>query len=189
MSRKVIQYRRSKFSTRLLTDRVYTAGHSWLKNEEGDLWRIGLTKFAIRMLGEAVEMDMEISQGDCIETGQVIGWIEGFKAVTDIFAPMTGAFRGSNEQLINDMELLRRDPYGKGWIYSIEGKPDSSCVDVEGYMAVLDRTIDKMMGSRHEGETSSAREVLHRLGGGLWPGNWMRRQAPALLLAKIDGVV
>ena len=189
MSRKVIQYRRSKFSTRLLTDRVYTAGHSWLKNEEGDLWRIGLTKFAIRMLGEAVEMDMEINQGDCIETGQVIGWIEGFKAVTDIFAPMTGAFRGSNEQLINDMELLRRDPYGKGWIYSIEGKPDSSCVDVEGYMAVLDRTIDKMMGTQGDSEKTLARNAAHRLADALRPRGRIRGQAPALLFATNDGAV
>ena len=151
VSNDAIQYRRSKFSTRLPADRVYTAGHSWLKNEAGDLWRIGFTKFAIRMLGEAVEMDFEIAAGERIETGQVIGWIEGFKAVTDIYAPITGSFRGTNEDLVNDMELLRRDPYDKGWIYSIEGKPDSGCVDVQGYMAVLDRTIDKMMGTRHDG--------------------------------------
>jgi glycine cleavage system H protein len=129
---------------------MYTAGHSWIRNEEGGLWRIGFTKFAIRMLGEAVEMDFEVAQGDRVETGQVIGWIEGFKAVTDIYAPMTGAFGGTNQELLKDLELLRRDPYHKGWIYSIEGKPDSSCVDPEGYVAVLDETIDKMLGKRHQ---------------------------------------
>ncbi len=149
MGREGIRYRRAKFSTRLLADRMYTAGHSWLRNEEGDLWRIGFTKFAIRMLGETVEMDFEIAEGDPIETGQVIGWIEGFKAVTDIYAPMTGAFGGINQKLLKDLELLRRDPYQRGWIYSIEGKPDSSCVNLEGYVAVLDETIDKMLGKRH----------------------------------------
>jgi glycine cleavage system H protein len=184
-----VNYRRSKFSTRLLTDRIYTAGHSWLKNEGDDLWRIGLTKFAIRMLGEAVEMDFEIGEADRVETGQVIGWIEGFKAVTDIYAPMDGTFRGANENLFDDMELLRRDPYDKGWIYSIEGKPNSSCIDIEGYMAVLDQTIDKMMGTPQEGETTSARSLLRRFGEGLWPQPWAPRVFPAPRFARNIGVV
>ena len=154
MAQEVIQYRRSKFSTRLLSDRLYTAGHSWLKNEGGDLWRIGLTKFATRMLGEGVEMEFEVGQDDRIKAGQVIGWIEGFKAVSDIYAPLTGTFFESNKTLLNDMGFLRSDPYEKGWLYSIEGKPDSSCVDVEGYMAILDQTIDKMMGTPHEEKTT-----------------------------------
>ena len=154
MGSREIRYSRSKYSTRLPTDRIYTAAHSWLKNEDGDVWRIGLTNFALRMLGEAVEMDFEIKIHDPVETGSVIGWIEGFKAVTDIYAPMTGSFQGTNEQLEDDLELLRRDPYGQGWMYSIEGEPDSSCVDAQGYAAVLDATIDKMMGIRDPGRTS-----------------------------------
>ena len=79
-----VHYRRSRFSTRLLEDRLYTAGHSWLEREEGDLWRIGFTKFAVRMLGEIVELSFETSAGSPVETGQVLGWLEGFKAVTDL---------------------------------------------------------------------------------------------------------
>ncbi len=155
MANEIIQYRRSKFSARIMTDRLYTGAHSWLKNEQGDIWRVGLTKFAIRMLGDAVEMDFEVAPGDRLETGQVIGWLEGFKAVTDIYAPMPSTFHETNESLLNDMELLRRDHYDKGWLYSIEGKPDSGCIDAEAYMAILDQTIDKMMGTRHDGETTS----------------------------------
>ena len=58
-----VHYRRSRFSTRLLEDRLYTAGHSWLEREEGDLWRIGFTKFAVRMLGESVELEFEMTPG------------------------------------------------------------------------------------------------------------------------------
>ena len=153
---KVIRYRRSKFSTRLPADHLYTAGHSWLRNEGGDLWQIGLTKFATRMLGEAVELDLEIGKGDSVETGQVVGWVEGFKAVTDIYVPLNGLFCGTNEALLEDMELLGRDSYDRGWIYSIEGKPDSDCLDVEGYMSVLDQTIDKMMGAPEENQMPPA---------------------------------
>ncbi len=146
MGKQEIQYRRSKFSTRLPTDRMYTAGHSWLKNEDGDLWRVGLTKFAVRMLGEAVEIDFEVAVGAQLETGQPIGWVEGFKAVTDIYVPIRGSFQGANEALLEDLEFLRSDPYDKGWLYVIKGQLDPTCVDVEGYMMVLDGTIDKMLG-------------------------------------------
>jgi hypothetical protein len=87
------------------------------------------------------------------------------------------------------MELLRRDPYDKGWIYSIEGKPDSNCIDIEGYMAVLDQTIDKMMGTPQEDETTSARGVLRRFGEGLWSQPWAHRVLPAPRFARDIGVI
>ena len=67
-----IRYQRSKYSTRLPTDRLYTAAHSWLQNVEGDVWRVGFTNFALRLLGEAVEMDFEIAHHDPVEKGSVI---------------------------------------------------------------------------------------------------------------------
>ncbi len=148
MGTEEIRYRRSKFSTRLPTDRLYTAGHAWLKNEGEGLWHIGFTKFSVRMLGEAVEMDIEIARGDRVEIGQAIGWIEGFKAVTDIYVPLAGCYSETNAALERNMALLRSDPYGEGWLYSIQGEPDSGCIDVEGYVAVLDEAIDKMLGKR-----------------------------------------
>ena len=54
-----IPYKRSRFSTRLLEHRLYTAGHSWLEQEDEDVWRVGFTKFAVRMLGEIVELGFE----------------------------------------------------------------------------------------------------------------------------------
>ena len=53
-----IRYKRSRFSTRLIESRLYTAGHGWLE-KDGDSWKIGFTKFAIRMLGEVVELEFE----------------------------------------------------------------------------------------------------------------------------------
>jgi glycine cleavage system H protein len=143
---EAIRYRRAKFATRLLGDRLYTAGHAWLAEESPGLWRIGLTKFAIRMLGEAVELDFEIRPGAAIEKGDVLGWIEGFKAVTDLYSPLGGVFHGQNDELLADPELLKKDPFGRGYLYRVEGRPDEDCVDVQGYVAILDATIDKMLG-------------------------------------------
>jgi glycine cleavage system H protein len=152
MGAEDIHYKRSRFSTRLKPDRSYTAGHHWLLRGENDLWRVGLTKFAVRMLGEAVELGFDVQAGAEVKTGQAIGWIEGFKAITDLYSPMGGRFEGSNPELDKEIKLVQTDPYGRGWLYSVRGTPGSGGLDVQGYVAVLDATIDKMLGQRHESE-------------------------------------
>ena len=144
-----IPYNRSRFSTRLLEDRLYTAGHSWLEREDEGLWRVGFTKFAVRMLGEIVELGFETEPGATVETGQVIGWLEGFKAVTDMYSPLGGRFEGFNPAVDEEAALLSRDPYRRGWLFRVRGEPDDDCLDVHGYIALLDMTIDKMLGRRH----------------------------------------
>jgi glycine cleavage system H protein len=152
MGAEDVHYKRSRFATRLFPDRVYTAGHSWIKREEGDLWRVGFTKFAVRMLGEAVEMNFDAKPGAEVKTGQPIGWIEGFKAVTDLYAPFAGRFEGGNPDLAKEIRLVQTDPSGRGWLYSLRGAPGPDCLDVQGYVSVLDATIDKMLGKRHDAE-------------------------------------
>ena len=80
----------------------------------------------------------------------MIGWLEGFKAVTDMFSPLTGQFEGSNPALDENVQLLTNDPYGKGWLFRVRGRPDRDCLDVHGYVSLLDTTIDKMLGQRHD---------------------------------------
>lgn len=106
-----------------------------------------MTKFATRLLGEPVEYDMEVAPDARVETGQVIGWVEGLKAVTDLYCPMTGRFRRANDELAADMTLLKRDAYESGWLYEVTGTPGDDCLELEGYAAVLDVTIDKMTGA------------------------------------------
>lgn len=146
-----LRYKRSRFSTTLPEEYLYTAGHYWLARDGADTWRVGLTKFATRMLGEIVEMEFEAGPGSQVATGQVIGWLEGFKAVADVFSPIAGEFRGANPDLDEQIELLHADPYRRGWLFNIHGIPgDGDCLDVQGYVSTLDATIDKMLGKRHE---------------------------------------
>jgi glycine cleavage system H protein len=145
-----IPYQRANFSTKIRVDRLYTAGHYWLRREGEALWRVGLTRFAVRMLGEAVEMGFEVAAGAAVASGQVVGWIEGFKAVSDLYAPMAGAFDGGNAELEGDMALFKKDPYERGWLFALRGEPGAGCVDPQSYVAVLDATIDKMLGQRHD---------------------------------------
>lgn len=146
MDTQYVQYKRSKFSTRLPSDRLYTTSHAWLKEDQTGLWCVGFTKFATRILGEPVEFDVELDKQAPVQAGDVIGWIEGFKAVTDLFCPLDGVFEWINAELNDEITLVQSDTYGRGWLYSVRGTPPSDCLDVEGYVAVLDGTIDKMMG-------------------------------------------
>jgi glycine cleavage system H protein len=145
-----IAYKRSRFSTRLPASYLYTPAHFWLREADAGVWQVGLTKFASRMLGDIVEFDFRVPAGTSIETGQVIGWTEGFKAMSDIYSAASGEFLGANPALAREITLLDHEPYDKGWLYGVRGRPDTAATDVHGYIAVLDATIDKMVGSRHD---------------------------------------
>lgn len=105
-----------------------------------------MTKFATRMLGELVEHGFEVEPGDQVEVGQVIGWIEGFKAASDLFCVVEGEFQRGNPQLQEKIRLLHTDPYGRGWLYEVRGTPEPSSVDVHGYVEILDQTINQIRG-------------------------------------------
>ena len=142
-----LRYKRSRFSTRLHTERLYTAAHQWLWQKEVDLWCVGFTKFALRMLGDPVEFEFECAPGAKVERGQVLGWIEGFKAVTDVFSPLDGTFAGTNPELDEDITLLASAPYGRGWLFATRGRPSPEMLDAQGYSTFLDATIDRMTGT------------------------------------------
>lgn len=145
-------YKRSRFVTHLPTDRLYTAAHYWLRRADDGVWTVGLTRFATRMLGDIVEVGFHVSPTDPIAVGQGIGFMEGFKAVSDIYSVVDGAFAGTNPDLERDITQLENDPYGGGWLFRATGLPDPQHCDAEGYAAVLDTTIDAMLESRHESD-------------------------------------
>ncbi len=142
---KTLHYKRSRFVTHLPVDYLYSPSHGWIARQEGDLWRVGFTKFAVRMLGDMVDHGFEIEPGAPVQPGQIVGWIEGFKAISDLFCIAEGQFAGANPLLKERITVVNKDPYGEGWLYMVKGKPDSKCVDVHGYRAILDKTIDKIL--------------------------------------------
>jgi glycine cleavage system H protein len=148
---QAVYYRRARFTTHLPLDCRYSPAHYWLREESAGIWRVGFTKFATRMLGDIVEFQFGVALGERIEVGEEIGSIEGLKAVTSLFSVGAGAFLGEGAPLRADVTLVESDPYGEGWLYRLEGRPAADTVDVHGYVAILDATIDKMMASRYAG--------------------------------------
>lgn len=145
---KLLHYRQAHFATPLPVDYLYGQSHAWIAREDKHHWRGGLTRFATRMLGEMVEHGFGVEIGAPVRPEQVIGWVEGFKAVSDLISIAQGKFAGGNPALQENIMLVNKDPHGAGWLYRIKGRPDSKCLDVHGYCAVLDQTIRKLQTQR-----------------------------------------
>ncbi len=101
------------------------------------------------MLGDLVEHDFEVKPDEAIVVGQIIGWIEGFKATSDLYSCLQGAFQGGNTELKENLDLLRTDPYRRGWLFEANGAPGDDAVDVHGYAEILNLAIDKVLEQEH----------------------------------------
>jgi glycine cleavage system H protein len=143
-----LYYRRLLFRTRLLGDRLYTPSHFWIQEQDPQVWRIGLTKFASRMLGDVVEIAFDCKDGDAIEIGESIGWFEGFKARSDLYSVAGGTFIGSNPLLVDRIAVVDDDRYRRGWLYEVRGAREPNAMDMHAYAALLDQTIDRMRQSQ-----------------------------------------
>lgn len=141
-------YKRSHFVTHLPVNYFYTRSHFWLAEQPGGEWRIGLTKFATRMLGDMVDHGFEPEANANVATGQIIGWVEGFKAISDVYCVANGTFLGSNTALREKISLIDKHPYKEGWLYAVRGMPDDKRLDVHGYREHLDRAIDLILSKQ-----------------------------------------
>ena len=141
-----LSYRRSRFSTKLPADRLYTPGHFWLREMASGVWRVGVTRFAQRMLGDLVEYGFEVKAGQAVELGEIVGWVEAFKATADVYCAGSGEFVRANPVLETEPRRFDIDPYSEGWLYELNGVPDPNAVDAAGYTRLLDLAIDKIQG-------------------------------------------
>jgi glycine cleavage system H protein len=143
--KEMLQYQRARFVTALPVDYLYAASHAWAARQGEGLWRVGLTRFATRMLGEMVDHGFAVEPEQAVERGQVIGWVEGFKAISDLFCVVAGEFAGANPALKERVHLVSRDPYRTGWLYEVKGESAADWMDVHAYAAFLDQTIDRIL--------------------------------------------
>ena len=98
----------------------YSKEHEWVMIE-GKEAVVGITDYAQRQLHEIVYVEVQ-KVGANIEQSQTIGTVESVKAVSDIFAPVSGKITKVNEELAESPELLNQHPYRKGWLAKINLK-------------------------------------------------------------------
>jgi glycine cleavage system H lipoate-binding protein len=102
------------------------------------------------MLGDVVEIGFDVKAGDAVEIGDEIGWFEGFKARSDLFSVAAGVFLASNPLLVDRIAVVDDDRYRRGWLYEVKGTPEPHAMDMHGYAALLDDTIERMRGTHGE---------------------------------------
>jgi glycine cleavage system H protein len=97
----------------------YTKEHEWLQAAGGNRAKVGITYFAQKELGDVVFVDLPVDDAE-VTVGNDFAVVESVKAVSDIYAPVSGKIVEVNQELVDHPELINEDPYGRGWIAIIE---------------------------------------------------------------------
>ena len=106
----------------MAADLKFAKSHEWLRPEAGGLVTVGISSYAVEALTDLVFMQLP-AVGKKVKAGESIGEIESVKAVSDIYAPVSGEVVEVNTSLPSHLETLGKDPYGNGWIVRI--RPDN----------------------------------------------------------------
>lgn len=96
------------------TELRYTKDHEWVRIE-GDAATVGITEYAAGQLGDIVFVELP-EPGKALEQFATFGVVESVKAVSDLFAPISGEVIETNAALAGAPELVNGDPYGGGWM-------------------------------------------------------------------------
>src|SRR6056297_2045077 len=99
-------------------DLKYTEEHEWVLVEEGTA-TVGITDFAQNALGDVVFVELP-EEGAKVETGKSFGVVESVKAVSDLYAPVSGTIVEVNDELPDTPEIVNSSPYEDGWMVKIK---------------------------------------------------------------------
>jgi len=97
----------------------YTQEHEWICPEPENKGKVGITDYAQSQLGDVVFVDLP-PPGSQVEQLKKMGEIESVKAVSDLFAPVSGRVLEINQAVINEPALVNQDTYGDGWLVRLE---------------------------------------------------------------------
>jgi glycine cleavage system H protein len=119
-------------------DFKYTKDHEWVKVDGGDA-TVGITDYAQAQLGDVVFVELP-AVGRTITQGEVFGTIESVKAVSELYAPLSGEVTAVNDALTGAPESVNKDPHGAAWIIKVRpSNPDElgSLLDATAYAALV----------------------------------------------------
>ena len=116
-------------------DLHYTSDHEWVR-AQGSLLTVGITAYAADSLGDVVYVDHP-AVGSSVSAGAIVGEVESTKSVGEIFAPVSGTVTETNQAVLDDPELINRDPYGDGWLFTVETTDQPELLDADAYRALI----------------------------------------------------
>ena len=126
-------------------DLFYTKDHEWArveddaKNAGQKIATIGISRFAVDQLGDVTQVELP-KEGESLKQAEVFGSVESVKAVSDLFAPLSGRIVKVNSPLADSPEYVNEDPYDEGWMIQIavsDAAELDHLMDAEAYQAFL----------------------------------------------------
>jgi glycine cleavage system H protein len=126
----------------MVAEMRFAKSHEWARPEDDGLVSVGISSYAVEALTDLVFMQLA-PVGKRVKAGESLGEIESVKAVSDVYAPVSGEIVAVNTALPNQLETLGTDPYGAGWLVRI--RPE----DPAEFAGLLDRAAyDALVGSQ-----------------------------------------
>ncbi|KUG22412.1 glycine cleavage system h protein [hydrocarbon metagenome] len=99
-------------------DVLYSSEHVWIR-VDGSMATIGITDYVQERLGDILSVEF-LEADTYVERDETFGSIESVKEVVDLIAPVSGTIVVVNEDIIDDSDIINRDPYDTGWLIIIE---------------------------------------------------------------------
>jgi glycine cleavage system H protein len=119
------------------TDLRYSTQVEWLRVEDGE-GIVGITDYAQDQLGDVVFVELP-EAGTEVEAGQPLGEVESTKSVSDIYSPVSGKVLEKNSEVEQNPALINEDPYGKGWLVTIEpGEEPGDLLSSDDYKKLIE---------------------------------------------------
>jgi glycine cleavage system H protein len=101
----------------------YIDSHEWVRQQNGTV-RVGISDFAQDELGDVVFVELP-AEGETLARDESFGVVESIKAVSDVYAPISGTVTATNDDLRDAPELVNEAPYGDGWMLELDPDDDS----------------------------------------------------------------
>ncbi|MFW3386232.1 UNVERIFIED_CONTAM: glycine cleavage system protein GcvH [Kocuria sp. CPCC 205274] len=108
----------------------YSAEHEWV--DESSPVKVGLSAVAVDALGDVVYLDLP-EAGSTVTAGEVCGEVESTKSVSELFAPVSGTVVEVNAAVVDEPGLVNSDPYGDGWLFTVEVTDEGELLTAEQY--------------------------------------------------------
>ena len=115
---------------------LYTESDEWVKVEGEKKVRVGISDYAQKQLKDIVGVDLP-NVGDEVEKGATLAVLESVKATAEVYSPVKGKVLEVNERLLDEPELLNKEPYDSGWIALIDAEKVEGLMDHKKYAEAL----------------------------------------------------
>lgn len=112
------------------SDLRYSAEHEWIDSSSPA--KVGISQVAADALGDVVYVDLP-EAGAEVTAGETCGEVESTKSVSDLYSPVTGTVVDINQAAIDSPELLNSDPYGDGWLFTVEVASEGELLSAQDY--------------------------------------------------------